>query len=397
MQVRPFYATSLLCSCLLLSSCGLTFGADRKAPTPISAEASMFRPCHIPTGIDTAGWVTIRLYGDGRRILYQLPPSFHEDHSIHFTEGGVAWTDGRRRLTWSHSNYTCVPDAAFRDCAECYDSLAGTLFRVDTAYQTFDSLYCVYAGQENFGTRLGLHALMCTSPYSADQNLFLTIVRTMRDDSRVARRGHLFMGGHRFAAPYVITSVEDRLVINGYMLPDVGPPSERPPDTSAELETRRSIKAGLRSYRDSLLASGMNWPRAKEFVLSRAREFPQVRSAGEVWGDRVQVVWGSGFQYLSISKRTGLYESGGKGSWEQYQRLIADRLDHLQSLLEKDDLLFLLGGGSEFVVESGRGDRAVEIAERISRGEALEEDQAKVLPEYVRAQLLRPLELEPAR
>jgi hypothetical protein len=65
--------------------------------------------------------------------------------------------------------------------------------------------------------------------------------------------------------------------------------------------------------------------------------------------------------------------------------------------LEKDDLLFLLGGGSEFVVESGRGDRAVEIAERISRGEALEEDQAKVLPEYVRAQLLRPLELEPAR
>ena len=149
-------------------------GATRLAGSP----ETVLPPCYVPTDVDTTGWQT--LWWRMNQVL-KLPPSMQRDKRY---RSGV-WTDGSRRVviySQTVGSYTCVPGPKYPGCSECVDSLGGELFRLITNYNPRDSLYEVVAVYPH---DLGHYfdEFHGESPDSADQRVFLTILRTIRADS----------------------------------------------------------------------------------------------------------------------------------------------------------------------------------------------------------------------
>jgi hypothetical protein len=195
-------ASSILAALLIVSAIALT-GA--KKPPKVGSPESVLPPCYVPTGVNTTRWqrvkwnpkwttdsatvtTTTQVWGS-----FRLPPTFHadttttwleggSDYSIFLKEVGKRWSDGPRRFERFNS-----PDQSFvamwgQDSSvwfECLDMIAGIPLRLITAYNGIDRLYRVAAVvPADSGTWL-----WGESPDSADQRLFLAIIRTLRADS----------------------------------------------------------------------------------------------------------------------------------------------------------------------------------------------------------------------
>ena len=225
-----------------------------------SITGNVLPACHVPPAADTTGWQTVRLGASGHYLLCQVPPGFRRDAN------GPSWRDGSRRLV-TGAKYICLPGSRTPECHECVDTLAGFPMAITTSHDTVDSLYHIALTpidtrpDRRGDAERGLHF---STPDRGDQSLLLAALRTMREESWVVPHGTLVMGGNILEPPYVLTRAGERLTINGYQLPDLVPPSTRPPATHAELEARRTIEARLIALRDSLKAHGMELPHVQE-------------------------------------------------------------------------------------------------------------------------------------
>jgi hypothetical protein len=165
-----------------------------KPPRPIGSPESVLPPCYMPTGIDTAGWLTAHLMS--QPVTFRLPPTFGRARGIMFEHGGVAWIDGRRKFEesngmWGPHSFG-APGQRFPGYSECIDSVAGIRYRLLTTYNGWDSVYVFAALQvdPNPGLRGEYtEALTGESPDSLDQRLFLAIFRTLKPESAPVSSG----------------------------------------------------------------------------------------------------------------------------------------------------------------------------------------------------------------
>ena len=372
-------------------------------------EVRVLLPCSTPAGPDTTVWQTVRWPVGRHRLLVDLPASFHLNRNTRFVHGGRSWTDGSRVVSMvGGSQYTCVPGSKdYPGCHECEQILGEVKLRLVSTYEQQSGEYVAAAVLDvdpSASVRLDGdgEALIARSSRPEDQVLFLRVLGSIRSDSRVARRGLLFLGGNRLDPPYVFTYVDGRLAVNGRALPDILPPLV--PAADGELETRESVEAHLVALRDSLLAAGTGWARAQQFLTSRARAMPFVDTvavAGRAPQPnskadplRVYVRWKWGFRNLYIHETTaysmGSGSRNGADAWRQTDELFFRRAGRIRDRLEAGDVIFLMGGGSEVIVSGS------------NRGKVLEDiEQLKVdgshlpswMPSALRAQLLRPLVL----
>jgi hypothetical protein len=139
-------------------------------------------PCYIPTTVKTTGWRPTRL--DKRYALF-VPPTFVRDSTAWFHHGGRAWKDGEREISWSVGYYG---EESFGDpggaltpgYAECPDTLESVPVRIITTYnRAFRHFMVVVMPETTMYAPGGGPVLVCQSPDSADQHLFLTIVRRL--------------------------------------------------------------------------------------------------------------------------------------------------------------------------------------------------------------------------
>lgn len=327
---------------------------------------------------------------EGRRLAFKLPPSFQNDPKVRFQHGGRAFRDGKRTLVMGSAGCSILGIC-------CSDSLAGLLREVSTRYGLFDgdSLYqvglCLSSGPSRVGYYDGMRG---NSPDSSDQRLFLTILHSIHQVSHTARRGHLFMGGNSIDPPYVLTALEDRLVVNGLSLPDVESPNLELLAPSGELETRRALKPLLETARDSILERDQSWSDAKEMLRRMALAYPGVKDARfEENGRILTVIWPSGYQYLMLSEKHAFTMGSGDGKkvFEQNEEMVSARLRHVYDLLNEGGILFLLGGGAEYYVGHDRADEALRSATDLAKGIAT---KSRSLPSEVVKQLRSPLPLQ---
>lgn len=158
----------------------VSLAATAKTPSPIGSPGSALPPCYVPSGVDTTGWQTVRMFS--RPVTFRLPPTLkRRPHSI---EGVASWfSDGHRffnQYLTSTAAMGWASDAPEGSgYSECVDTLGGVPFRICTLYDWHGHLYRGAAA--TFGDRF--EAMMWGSPDSADQRLFLAIIRTLRADS----------------------------------------------------------------------------------------------------------------------------------------------------------------------------------------------------------------------
>ncbi len=292
-----------------------------------------------------------------------------------------------------YGRYGVAPGPRYRDVSACMDTLGGSPFSIYAAYDIRDSVFHVAAVPES-PEGSWTEDVRCWGPDSADQNLFLAIIRSIREDSRTALQGTVFLGGHRLSPPYRITDSDGNLAVNGYALPDSIPNFTRAPDPSGELEARRSIVAALVALRDSIPFASTRWAEAQRLIKERALLYPFVDSV-VINSNRVTVCWGFGFNVSEIPKKTPAYSfgDGRLDGWQTTERFYASRLDHLKALLDDGSVLFLLGGGCEYVVKGDQSDAVLAAVGTLRSGQRLSRAQSHLLPGDVRAQLLSPLTL----
>ena len=167
---------AFLIACALVAA-AYTPAVSDPPPTPLN----VLPPCSVPS-VDTTGWQAIH-HGSplGGGLTYKLPPSFRRDKRI--TSGAMAWVDGVRSFMFipgTVGSYACAMDRT-PGCSECVDTLAAIPWRLVTAYERWDSLYCVVAVYPPDDSPSGSFSeLKGTSPDSLDQRLFLAIFRTLR-------------------------------------------------------------------------------------------------------------------------------------------------------------------------------------------------------------------------
>lgn len=395
--VRPF-GLALGGVALAVFSAGASPSAaiSAQAPPTIGSPESVMPPCFAPADVDTSGWKTIRWYSDARRFTLRLPPTFREDSTVRFSHGARAWVAGKRRL-FEHNGmgagFVCWPGDGFVGCSECQDTLAGIGFTLVSSFSVRDSLYNLAAvhGPRSSGW---FSEFTATSPDPEDQRTFLAVFRSLREVSWVATRGTLFLGGHRLEPPYVFTEADGRIAVGGLTLPDVLPP--RVPAPNAELETRRAIRKSLLDLRDSLRAAGVDWRGARGVLSSRAMTSTLVDTV--VQSNRtLQVRWPWGYRFFEIYEGGGSSQFGSAGAFEQTEDAALARLEYLERTLDEGGVLFLLGGGAEYVVGSAKAGPTLEAVNRLLNGEELTGTQGGLIPEDVRAQLRSPLILERRR
>ncbi len=292
-----------------------------------------------------------------------------------------------------HGGYGITPGPRYRDVTVCIDTLGGSAFRLYAAYDVLDSVYHVAAVPESSEGSWNQDILAWT-PDSVDQGLLLAIIRSIREESRTVLRGTVFLGGHRLDPPCTITDSDGDLAFNGYALPDSIPVFTRAPDPSGELEARRSIVSALVALRDSIPYVSPRWAEAQRLIKERALLYPFVDSVA-IYSNRVTVYWGFGFNVSEIPKKTRayLFGDGRLDAWQTTERFYAGRLDHLKALLDGGSVVFLLGGGCEYVVKADHSAAALAAVGALRSGQRLSRAQSDLLPSDVRTQLLSPLTL----
>jgi len=351
--------------------------------------------CVFPAGIDTTGWQTYRWYSepDGRRLAVRLPRSFHEDQRRY---GGKVWADGKRTLLhfnahdpqcfwWNQDRHRWEEKP---DCSDTKCVLSVIPYNVETWYEVRDTAFVLTATREKVGTQGDSDQLRGTSPDSSDLGLFQAIVGSLQEESRRSSRGLLYMGGNPISGPYTLSYLNYRLTINRYQLPDVRPHQARL-DPTGELESRRAVVAELVSYRDSLESAGVDWRTTVGLVQARALasgvDSVDVHDWGGSGNPELRITWPWGWNFEEIAKDSN-FRMGTKGSYDENDKAITARLEHIGRLLDEGNAIFLLGGGSEFVVPSK------EVKQVGS--DILRKGNSKLLPQDVRDQLRSPLKLE---
>jgi hypothetical protein len=169
----------------LLVLSGAVFVGGEK-PAEVGSPGSVVPPCFVPSHVDTAGWQVAHMFS--RKVSFRLPSTFRQDSSARFMEGGIRWVDGDRCLEQVNGLWGSESFGSPRSCpgySECLDTLAGVESRIITAYLPSFRGYevatvPVSGGQGGHGYT---EALICRSPDSLDQRLFLAIFRTLRSDS----------------------------------------------------------------------------------------------------------------------------------------------------------------------------------------------------------------------
>lgn len=387
------------CAAFLLP--GLLGSIPNRAHVQAADLAASVHPACSTSPVDTTGWQVERMVTtDGWHFLYRHPPSFVPKPNVRFEHGGRVYVDGNRTLI-DGMGYVCIPGPEAVGCSECVDTIAGYPFVLTSNFQ--NGLYHVAATRlhANLADHRGLHL---TSPDSADQNLFVAIVRTIEERSRISALGSLFLGGHEMRAPFVLTCPEGRLAVNGYWMPDLVPSGARRPNPNAELESRRAVAARIASERDRLLASGLEWTAVQERMRATALTSPFVKSVHLSRTDSTladfSVSWAFGYTATILSRRSGtspISMGGSAGAFEEDWRFWTARLDYLKRQLDLGAAVFLLGGGCEYIVDPADAAPAVQAARRVIEGRPLREPQSAVLPSDVLAQLRKPLALDRAQ
>jgi hypothetical protein len=178
----------LLLSGILIISTALLLGA---APAPErGVRESLLPPCYIPTGIDTSGWRSV--HSMRAPIAFLLPATFHRDSTGGYRHGGVKWVDGNRTFE-QVSGYWGSPfgedGPGNVGYSECEDTLAGIGYNLVTTYLAYFPAYGVMGVpvDRDPKTKGFTEALICRSPDSLDQRLFLAILRTARRDTTSER------------------------------------------------------------------------------------------------------------------------------------------------------------------------------------------------------------------
>lgn len=403
----PLYPFSLAVLATLLAT--LSASIATASPDAFRTPGQVLRPCGFSLAVDTTGWreVVKTSSRDNRRYHFKMPSAFEPDSTARFSHGGTAWRDLTRRILWYDGGGAgCTLDEPASACAQCVDSLAGFPFHLVSRYNTYDQVHRISAERlDAQSTSRSSEALVGTSPDSSDQALLLAVIRSLQEEVRVATRGTLFVGGRQIHPPYVIKTANERVVVNGYYLPDVLPSPAIPPNPNAELETRRAIELSLVATRDSLLMVGTPWA---EVTASMKRKLDGNPLIAEVWVDSSGAVsesgrrlsveqfvvwWKWGFRRLTIPKKTGAYTSGSGASWEETYAAMSARLDYIRAVLDTGSVLFLLGGGSEHVNPHREREATLECVQRVVSGKSPSKRQEKLLPRPVRSQLRKPADL----
>ena len=201
--------------------------------------------------------------------------------------------------------------------------------------------------------------------------------------------GTLYMGGVLLKAPYDMTFVDRRLTINGYQLPQH--PRAIPTLTTMDSAKYDLVVAAM-ALKDRLLGKGLSTtdalPQVRAFVISS----PLVRGA-EIKGSDVEIQFGSGgLVRIPVVPAPAFVSSvDAKVSITEGQTA---RLKILRDVLERGGVVFLLGGGREYVVGWNKAQEITEAIARMTKGEALTTEQEQLLPTFVREQLLSPAVLD---